>query len=142
MKHPIGAVIGTVDSKYVLGWNGAPSKSKHKKCSREGYPSGQGMEFCPSVHAEVRAITYAAKKGIKLEGSTIYLSEWFPCSNCAKAITESGIRRLVTPDEVYSNAKSYELAPNLKNQPYNFELAEKILRESGIEIIIDSSLKE
>lgn len=141
MKHPIGAVIETPDIQYVLGWNGAPTKSKHKKCLRENYPSGQGMELCPTVHAEIRAITYAAKKGIKLEGSTIYLSEWFPCDNCAKAIIETGIEKIVTPDEVYSDTKTYELVTKLKNQPYNFEMAEKLIREAGIEIFIDSSIK-
>jgi len=61
MKHPVAAVIETLSSEYILGWNGAPSRGKpHKKCSREGYPSGEGMELCPGVHAEIRAITYAA----------------------------------------------------------------------------------
>lgn len=141
MKHPVSVVIETPDMQHVLGWNGAPTKSKHKKCLRKGYPSGEGMELCPTVHAEIRAITYAAKKGIKLEGSTMYLSEWFPCDDCAKAVIEAGIKRLVTPDEVYSNSKIYELVPKLRNQSYNFEMAEKLIRQAGIELIIDNSIK-
>lgn len=142
MKHSVAVVIETVNFEYVFGWNGAPSKGKlHKKCLREGYASGEGMHLCPSVHAEIRAITYAAKHGIKLDGSTIYMSEWFPCDNCAKAVIEAGVKRMITPDEVYSNPDTYELIPRLRNQSYNFELAEKLIRESGLELIIDPSIK-
>lgn len=142
MKHPVAVVIETVNFEYVLGWNGAPSKGElHKKCLREGYASGEGMELCPSVHAEIRAITYAAKHGINLDGSTIYMSEWFPCDNCARAVIKAGVKRMITPDEVYSNPDTYELIPRLRNQSYNFELAEKLIRESGLELIIDPSIK-
>lgn len=142
MKHPVAVVIETLDSQYILGWNGAPSRGKkHKKCSRAGYPSGEGMELCPTVHAEIRAITYAAKHGISLDGSIIYMSEWFPCDNCAKAIIEAGIKKLITPDEIYSSVETCELIPKLRKQPYNFELAEKLIREAGIEVVIDSSIK-
>ena len=142
MKHPIAVVIKTLDSQHILGWNGPPSKGKpHNKCLRKEYLSGESMERCPTVHAEIRAITYAAKKGVSLDRSTIYMSEWFPCENCAKAIIEAGIQRLVTPDEVYSCSKTYQLLPKLRNQGYNFEMAEKLIREAGIELIIDPSIK-
>lgn len=141
MKHPVAVVIETLNSEYVLGWNGAPSVGKpHEECSRKGCPSGKGMELCPTVHAEIRAIAYASRKGISLDGSTIYMDEWFPCDNCAKAIIEAGIKKLVTPDEVYSSPETFELVDRLKNQPYNFEMAEKLIREAGIEVVVDSSL--
>lgn len=47
-----------------------------------------------TTHAERRAIYKAAKKGIALEGCTLY-STWAACSSCAIAIVESGISRLV-----------------------------------------------
>ena len=142
IKHPLAAVIETVDSEYILGWNGGPSRGAcHDKCSRAGYPSGEGMELCPSIHAEIRAITTAAREGIALDGATIYLNEWFPCDNCAKSIVEVGIAKLVTPDELYANPKTFELLDNLKNQSYNFEMAEKLIREAEIDIIVDPSIK-
>jgi dCMP deaminase len=45
-------------------------------------------------HAERNAIYQAAKLGIPIDGCTIYVP-WFPCMDCARAIVQSGIRRLV-----------------------------------------------
>jgi dCMP deaminase len=50
-------------------------------------------------HAEQNGIHDAARKGIGLEGSTIY-SPWFPCSPCASAIIGAGIIELVTHKEL------------------------------------------
>lgn len=142
MKHPVAAVIETPENKYILGWNGAPTKGlEHNECSRKGYASGQGMNLCPTVHAERRAISHAAKDGISLTGGIIYMSEWFPCADCAKSIIEAGIASLVTPDKLYNDGKNHVLIEKLRNQPYNFEMAEKLIRDAGIEIIVDSSIK-
>jgi len=143
LKHPVGALIETLedDERYVFGWNGAPSKIKHNGCNREGYASGEGMEKCPGIHAERRAISRAARNGILVRNGTIYLSEWFPCSDCAKSIVESNIIRLVTPDAFYQNKENHILLPKLQNQPYNFEMAEKIMREAELEMIVDPRIR-
>ncbi len=141
-KHPIGALIETTDGVYIFGWNGPPTKGiEHNECLRKGYPSGKGMEICPTVHAEIKAICHAAQTGTSLHESTIYLNEWFPCDNCAKAIVEAGITTLVTPDEFYEDKKKHTLIEKLRNQPYNFEMAEKLIREAGIEVIIDPLIR-
>jgi deoxycytidylate deaminase len=142
-KHPVAAVIETKDEiyDYVLGWNGAPSGIKHYECSRKNYPSGEGMNLCVGIHAERRAISHAARKGISLNKGAIYLSEWFPCADCAKSIIEAGLTRLITPDELYLNRDEHILIPKLQNQPYNFEMAERLLREAGIELIVEPSIK-
>jgi dCMP deaminase len=99
------------------------------------------MEICPTVHAEIKAISHAARDGIGLDGSTIYMNEWFPCDNCAKAIVEAGIIELVTPDKVYEDKKKHTLVERLRKQPYNFEMAEKLIRKAGIKIIIDPLIR-
>ena len=48
---------------------------------------------------------------------------------------------MVTPDEIYESIEKRILAENLRNQPYNFEMAERVLREKNIEIIVDKSIK-
>jgi dCMP deaminase len=137
-KHPVAAVIETLDKDYILGWNGVPSRfTDHDECARKDYISGEGMHLCPGIHAEERAIANAAKFGKRLYSSTLYMSEWFPCSNCAKSIIESGISRIVTPDKVYNNKETFELVERLKNQSYNFELSEKLFREANIDIIVN-----
>ncbi len=52
------------------------------------------IEYGRSVHAEMAAIMDAAKRGIAVEGCTLYTTT-FPCHNCAKHIVASGVRRVV-----------------------------------------------
>jgi cytidine deaminase len=51
-------------------------------------------EFGREVHAEMSAITSAARLGIPSKGCTMYVTT-FPCHNCAKHIIAAGIARLV-----------------------------------------------
>jgi len=140
-KHPISALIESADKKKVLlGWNGAPTGIEHKECARKSYASGEGMNLCPTIHAERRAVSHASINGIG-KGATIYLSEWFPCSDCAKSIIEAGIKRLVTPDEFYSDISKHILIPKLQNQSYNFEMADSLLRKANVELIVDKRIR-
>jgi deoxycytidylate deaminase len=52
------------------------------------------LEFGRDIHAEMCAITDAARKGISIEGATLYCTT-FPCHLCAKHIVAAGIRRVV-----------------------------------------------
>lgn len=140
LKHRVAAVIETKDKRYVLGWNGPPKFIKHKKCLRDCYSSGKGMELCLGNHAERRAISYAAKNGVYLDEGVIYLSSWFPCVWCANSIIDAGIKRLVTPDEICGDVKKKILVKDLRNQTYNFEMAEELLMEAKIEIIVNQSI--
>jgi len=142
LKHPVAAVIYDICGDYVeLGWNGPPDFMKHDKCLREGYPSGKGMKLCPGSHAERRTISKVAEYNGGIYNGTIYLSSWFPCADCAKSIVDAKIKRLVTPDEIYEDAEKNILVKGLRNQPYNFEMAEKLIVGAGIEIIVDKSIK-
>ena len=129
-KHPLGILIVTPSQEPIMGWNGPNENLPHDKCLREGYKSGEGLQFCTGLHAEVRGVMNAAKIGVSLMGATIYMSSWFPCDNCAKVIIESGIRTLVTPDELNLPENSF----------YNFRLAERMLRGAGVEIIVDKGM--
>ena len=140
-KHPISAVIENTGKSYIVGWNGAPTGIRHDECTRAGCASGEGMNLCPTVHAERRAISHAAKSGVATEGARIYLSEWFPCADCAKSIIEAGIIQLITPDEFYSDNVNHLLVPKLRNQPYNFEMAERLMREAGLALVVDSRIR-
>lgn len=51
------------------------------------------LEFGRSVHAEMAAITTAARLGISLVGATMYVTT-FPCHICARHIVASGIRNV------------------------------------------------
>lgn len=52
------------------------------------------LEFGRSVHAEMAAISSAARLGIPIRGATLYTTT-FPCHMCARHIVSSGIARVV-----------------------------------------------
>lgn len=60
---------------------------------RDFIKAGTNSEFASAIHGEQMAIAEAARRGISLEGSDIYLTV-FPCPACAKLIAYSGIKRV------------------------------------------------
>jgi deoxycytidylate deaminase len=69
------------------------------------------IEFGRVVHAEMNAITDAARRGIKLGGGSIF-STTFPCHMCARHIISSGIMRVVYI-EPYPKSMTEELFPEI-----------------------------
>ncbi|MEK7643627.1 MAG: deaminase [Patescibacteria group bacterium] len=59
---------------------------------RDFIPAGTRSEISSAIHAEKRVIAEAARRGISLGGRSIYVTT-FPCSDCARMIALSGIRR-------------------------------------------------
>lgn len=51
-------------------------------------------EFSRPVHAEMAAIIDAARRGVSIDGCSMYVTT-FPCHNCAKHIIAAGIQRVV-----------------------------------------------
>jgi hypothetical protein len=65
------------------------------------------LEYGRSIHAEMNAITDAARGGHSIRGSTLYCNT-FPCHNCAKHIVAAGISRVVY-SRPYSKSYAREL---------------------------------
>jgi dCMP deaminase len=93
----VGAVIVTPDNRIIgAGWNGMP-KTKPGWDNDWSFPwrkdSKDPLEnkYVYVVHAEPNAIIHASEN---VCGCTMYLT-WFPCSDCAKTIAQSGIKKLV-----------------------------------------------
>lgn len=74
-------------------------------------------------HAERNAIFAAAREGRSTEGAML-VSTYFPCTDCARAIVQAGIRRLLT------------LAPDPDDPVWgvSFGPSETMLREAGVVI--------
>lgn len=53
------------------------------------------------IHAEINAILFAARTGNSIDGATLYCT-LSPCGDCAKAIAQSGIKRLIYCEEYNS----------------------------------------
>lgn len=98
----VGACIVSEDNKILsMGYNGFPSG-----CSDDEFPWGREDEdpynekYFYVTHSELNAILNY--RGGSLEGATIYVT-LFPCNECAKAIIQSGIRRIVYDSDKYDN---------------------------------------
>lgn len=122
LRRAVGCVIVKDNRILATGYNGVPCGIRHcceTGCLREklGVPSGQRHEICRGLHAEQNAIIQAAKYGINISGSKIYINTQ-PCVVCAKMIINAGIEEII-----YQN-------------PYNDELSKEILEESGIKMRI------
>lgn len=64
-------------------------------------------EYGRAVHAEMSALTSAARIGAALRGATIFCTT-FPCHNCAKHLAAAGIARVVFV-EPYPKSKARDL---------------------------------
>ena len=98
-KH-VGAVI--VRDKTILstGYNGSIKGLPH--CDDAGHEMVDGHCIRTS-HAEANAIVQAAKNGIKIDGSEIYVTA-SPCYNCFKLIANSGIK-VIFYNELYRDER-------------------------------------
>lgn len=100
----IGAVVSRDGKPLLIGHN-KPLLAEDYTVNvfgdpRSNFDYGEYIEMVKTIHAESGVIAEAAKRGIPLEGSSIYVST-FPCPVCAKLIAASGIRK-VYYDKGYS----------------------------------------
>ena len=79
-----------------------------------------------SVHTERNILYQAAKLGIKTKGLTM-VCPWAACSDCAQAIIQTGIKRLVVHKQALDRSASWQ---------ENIDLVFEMMREAGIEIIV------
>jgi dCMP deaminase len=61
--------------------------------ARDFFKAGERHEIANTIHAEQFMIAKAAKEGIGLDGSAIYVTT-FPCPVCAKMIACSGVKKV------------------------------------------------
>lgn len=64
-------------------------------------------EFGRAVHAEMNALLDADRRGVAVQGATVYTST-FPCHNCARHIVGAGIERVVFI-EPYTKSRAEQL---------------------------------
>ena len=76
------------------------------ECPRRvlGYESGTHMELCPAQHAEVNCISNAARLGVSIIDTILYMNCTIPCKNCFGALINAGIKEIVIDETtVYDN---------------------------------------
>tara|TARA_R110002096_G_scaffold69149_1_gene166340 strand:- start:20083 stop:20517 length:435 start_codon:yes stop_codon:yes gene_type:complete len=111
----IGAIV-VGDNGQVLcqGYNGFP---RGVSDSLERY-TDRPTKYKFVVHAEMNAIYNAIGNGTKLAGGSMYVHGLPVCSECAKGIIQTGIKKVFyTADDVPSNwAESLELTTLMFNE--------------------------
>ena len=128
----VGACIVDEDNKVVsIGYNGMPRQLDESKLTWE---KGEGLnsKYLYVCHAEFNAILNI-RNGSSLKGCTLYVT-LFPCNECAKAIIQTGIKKIIYlsdkyPDSVSTLAskKMFELA-GVKLEKYQGRYSEVILK--------------
>lgn len=68
------------------------------------------LEYGRAVHAEMASLSDAARRGISVDGATLYCTT-FCCHECARQIVASGIRRVVYV-EAYPKSRVADLFPD------------------------------
>lgn len=112
----VGAAITRPDHTIAsLGFNGFPRGVADTKERLED----RTMKLQMVVHAEMNAILNAREP---LHGYILYCVPFHPCSNCAAAIIQAGIRRVVFGGETPERWRE------------NVNLSSAILREAGVTI--------
>jgi len=112
-----GAVIVDDEAKTVLavGYNGFPRGiSSDPDQVPERWTRDDGEKYRWVEHGERNAIYNAASTGVSIRGATMYLNYAVECcTDCTRAIIQSGIRRVVGPDRSFpgkGNGSHYNTA--------------------------------
>lgn len=121
-SRKVGSVIVNTDRNILVssGWNGFPRGINDNIDSRHDRPAKYNWTEC----SERNAIYNAAAIGNATQGTTIYCS-LFPCSNCARAIIQSGISCIVTHEPIWQD-KTYE---------ESFSVSRQMLCEAGVVVV-------
>jgi dCMP deaminase len=117
LRAKVGAVIVRDRSILATGYNGSPAGMPH--CTEVGCliyesrtPDGEIEQNCwRTIHAEINAITQAAKNGAAIRDADVYVTHT-PCIHCLKVLINTGVStvyygreyKLATVGEVLKHA--------------------------------------
>ena len=106
-KH-VGAVIVRRKTILSTGYNGSIKGLDH--CDGVGHEM-ENTHCVRTIHAEANAIVQAARHGIRIEDSEIFVTA-SPCYDCFKMIANSGINKIYF-GEFYRDERIRDHASNL-----------------------------
>lgn len=113
----VGAlIVGPQGEIISTGYNGLPRNADDKNKEHIERPG----KYIWTEHAERNAIFNAARTGAVVLGCCMY-TQFFPCTNCARAIIQSGIKTLVT---------TQLSVPNWED---DLKIAKEMLQECGVQ---------
>lgn len=87
----VGAVLVGPNREVLLtSYNGPPMGVRDLPERRDTRPE----KYLWVSHAEANLIAFAARRGIRVEGCSVYVTHMC-CSSCAKALIQAGVNRVV-----------------------------------------------
>ena len=97
-RRKVGCVLVDSSNHIVsVGYNGVPSKFDHCigdiPCKGAEAPSGEDLDLCMAVHAEVNAFLHLTSQ----DDLTAYLTVC-PCISCTKMICNSKVKKVVASE--------------------------------------------
>lgn len=109
-----GCVIARDNQILVTGYVGSPAGLPH--CDEVGHlfrksianDGTESMHCVRTVHAEQNAICQAAKRGISIDGGTLYC-KMTPCRTCAMLIINCGIKRVVAENHYHDEQDTLDM---------------------------------
>lgn len=114
----VGAVIVRPNMTPVsIGYNGFPRGVDDSPALYED----RAEKYPRTVHAEMNAILMAREP---LDGCSLYVHPLFPCANCAGAIIQAGIRRVV--------AREAAVPPQWQREVV---IAREMFTQAGVELV-------
>lgn len=108
----VGSVIVKNNRVISVGYNGFISGAPHISRVRDGHEQS-------IIHSEVNATSDCAKRGVKLNGATIYVTH-FPCVNCFRTIASCGIKEVIYLNDYKNDPIVNELATDSNIQLSRF----------------------
>lgn len=97
----VGACIVDEDHKVVsIGYNGMPRGCKDDMMPWSRIGDFKNTKYAYVVHAELNAILNSPRS---LKNTILYVT-LFPCNECAKAIIQSGIKKIYYESDKYDGA--------------------------------------
>ena len=138
LSRPVGAVIVLDKQVLATGYNGSVPGAPH--CTDEGRCYRRSLEFandankqnyCRSSHAEANALAQAARRGITIQGATVYQT-LAPCYICTKLMAVAGIKRIVFEHEYESPDRQRDLMWRRAIEDAGMEVVQVRLSESAI----------
>ena len=106
IRKKVGCILVTPENLQIGAYNGQPrgwdnrceyeEQVLHSELGKGSWfeKTGELVTLNTTIHSELNAILHAARQGVSVKGSTIYVT-LAPCSACSAMIAQAGITRVV-----------------------------------------------
>ena len=109
----VGAVLTRHNNAFSTGYNGFPRGANDNIPERHERPA----KYDWTVHSELNCLLNAGREGFSTYGTTMYVT-LCPCKECAKAIVQAGVTRVVYLSD--------------DNPRFDFTLSKQIMKEGKV----------